>query len=162
MLLSADHKWVLTSLAKQATWAESLLSIYTVTQTNQALPLLSTPYIPKSHSNLSLIRTFYQKIYRKNYPFRACLTILPLTLLKAPRPVQNPFINEKTFWKIPQWILLVGLWLSKSPFNAPIPTKNYEKLKNLKLNQKQISTLNLTLGCSVDDRRVLKKSHKNA
>jgi len=139
-------------LEKQATWAKSLLSIYTLwPKSIKPCPL---------HPQISLKPEFdtyiLPKINLKNYSFSS-LTILPLTLLKAPRPLQNPFINEKRFWKIPQWILLVGLWLSKSPFNAPIPTKTYEKLKNLKLNHKQISTLNLTLGCSVNDPRV----HKN-
>ena len=128
---------------------------------NQSSSTLIYPLHPQISLKPEFDTYILPKINLKNYSFSS-LTILPLTLLKAPRPLQNPFINEKTFWKIPQWILLVGLWLSKSPFNAPIPTKTYEKLKNLKLNHKQISTLNLTLGCSVNDRRILKKSHKNA
>ena len=119
MLLSdrTSHGFWPVSQNKQHELKSYCLYIYTVTQTNQALPL-STPYIPKSRSHLSLIRTFYQKIYQKKCPFQACLTILPLKLLKAPQTCTKPIYKWKNILKIPS-MDTVGWFMVIYPLSMP-------------------------------------------
>ena len=160
MLLSArtTHKWVLISLAKQATWAKSLLSIYIL----WPKPIKPCPYLPLTSPTRNRTWVWYvhftKKYTAKITPLEPAWRSCPW-LLKAPRPVRNSFIDkkhsEKSFngycwlvygyqsplsipqskprimknWKISSWITLKSqLWTSHS---IVLWIKNHTKIPKM-------------------------------